>query len=627
MKFGACKKLLSVFLFAAVLVAVLVCPIYGVASAATYGGKDAADLWYFGEGALNLAQAKQIVDGWDKSKLPTVVIAISDTGVDTSHELFEDVLYKNDKGQVVGYNSRTGKVVDASGLADHEDKHGNSVTGVAAMLIKELGLQNNIKIYPIKSNSVDKNGNEVATFNINSLKNAINHAKDIKADILNLSFSVLAKDDPDGIWIGDKNELQYTIDSAARDGMFIVAAAGNAGLDSEETDGNGKYANRAYPASSDNVFAVMSYDKNGSIISNYGSAYDIAAPGKEIYTASDPRGESIYKVTEGTSMASPIAAVTAALLKLRYAAEGKTMDKSVYDLMRNLDLQTVDKKVGDAVRYKIKRLDLVTVLTQDFDNTVFDYLPPVAIGISHDGPLGEEEYANTVTMYATRVRPVSFIAKFDPERVDPDIKSLVEWVLRTPDGSERVLATGETFVYDAKVYGKSSIIARLPGFDIEEKSQDFFIEYGEYYPDDVRVTFENNVGDGVKYAPSKGVIYTGEKTVFSLTGIEYVDPDVNIRWFVNDVLVAEGEGMTKFEYTPSKTGKQIIAAQYGDRPKISTDYVFSAEVRHFIARPLDLSMLIIGIAIVVVAIALVTAAAVKRKKGKTDGSVDDSVAQ
>jgi len=210
MKAGAFKKLLFILLFAAVLsTAVLSYPVCGAAFAADYGDKDAADLWYYGEDALNLANARQIVDGWDKTKLPTVVIAISDTGVDASHELFKYVLYKNDKGEIEGYNSRTGKTVGASGLADHKDKHGNSVTGVAAMLIKELGLQDRIKIYPIKSNSLDKEGNEVATFNIASLKNAIKHAGEIKADVLNLSFNVLAKDDPNGDWIGDKNELQY----------------------------------------------------------------------------------------------------------------------------------------------------------------------------------------------------------------------------------------------------------------------------------------------------------------------------------------------------------------------------------------------------------------------------------
>jgi len=409
--------------------------------------------------------------------------------------------------------------------------------------------------------------------------------------------------------------------------MFIVAAAGNAGLDSEETDRNGKYVNRAYPASSPNVFAVMSYDKNGNIISNYGSAYDIAAPGKDIYTAAYPSGDNGYKVTEGSSMATPIAAVAAALLKLRFAAEGKAMDKSTADFMRNLDLKTTDKKIGETVKYKIKRLDLLTVLTQDFDNTVFDYLPPVGIGITHDGALGEGEYSNTIKMYATRVKPVKFIATFEPERVDPDIKSLVEWVLRTPDGKETVLGRGETFVYNAKVYGNSVIVARLPDFDIEEKSQDIYIEYGEYYPDDVRVTYLKNAGDDVDTAPSKGTIYTSEKTVFSLTGIEFVDPDVSIKWFVNDVLVAEGEGLTIFEYTPTKTGRQVISAQYGERPKISTDYVFVAQVRHFIARPLDLSMLLIGLSIVIVAVSLTAAAAVKRKKKEKSDDGEDIAAQ
>ena len=128
------------------------------------------------------------------------------------------------------------------------------------------------------------------------------------------------------------------------------------------------------------------------------------------------------------------------------------------------------------------------------------------------------------------------------------------------------------------------------------------------------MTYAANAHDGVNDAPSRGVLYTTETTTFSLTGIEYVDTTKTIKWFVNGEQVATG---ITFDFKPSKSGKYIISAQYDNEPVIRSDYVFTANVRPFIARPLDLSMLVIGLALIIAAGTIAIVVAVKKKRAKS----------
>ena len=122
MKANLSKNLMTVCLLAILVAALLLCPIYGgVSYGLEYGDKIAEDLWFFGEDALNLAGAQSVVNGWDKSTLSPVIIAVADTGIDLSHDLFNGVLY-SENGEVVGFNSRTNTVVKGDALADNAKK-------------------------------------------------------------------------------------------------------------------------------------------------------------------------------------------------------------------------------------------------------------------------------------------------------------------------------------------------------------------------------------------------------------------------------------------------------------------------------------------------------------------------
>ncbi|MDE6059938.1 MAG: S8 family serine peptidase, partial [Clostridia bacterium] len=104
-----------------------------------------------------------------------------------------------------------------------------------------------------------------------------------------------------------------------------------------------------YPAASANVIGVMNYQSIGGIpvlsgTSNYGAAYDICAPGGNIYSVNGNTSES-YVLRSGTSMASPIVAFAAALATLKYRALGDEMSKTeLADIVRNLSSSTLTHK-------------------------------------------------------------------------------------------------------------------------------------------------------------------------------------------------------------------------------------------------------------------------------------------
>ncbi|MDE6302743.1 MAG: S8 family serine peptidase, partial [Clostridia bacterium] len=632
MKTKVVKSLMFVCLITALVAVISAYPLCGnVAQAASYGGSEFEDLWYYGEGALDIGAAKTVVDGWDKSRLSQKIIAVIDTGIDASHELFDGVLYKDKNGNEIGYNSRTDKVEPVANLKDNSTdgkgkpaKHGTSVAGVIAMLIKEFGLENYISILPIKAD--ERNSKGQYTISVDATVKGIKYAQSIGADAVNMSFG-LRKNSEDGdgtIWSEDATDksLVNAIYSAA-DSVFIVAAAGNNGSDSAVAN------NIFYPAGQAAVYSVMGYgaavsgssgEYNKNVLtasSNYGKVYDVAAPGVDVYTAFSADGNTYHNML-GSSLATPIATFAGVLLKLRYEAESDTPLSGAYvtSYMRNLDLRTVKKE-----NYDIKCLDLKTVVTQNFEETPFDYVPPKGIELVHNGTYGKDKYKDDIVMHATSVSELEFTAKLSPHgQVDPDLYSSIEWVLRkeigkseieeTPIYEETHLGYGAKLNYTPKVFGKTIVVAILHGEDDKtfEAEQSLYIEYGPYLVGEVRVTYAQNVNDDVDVAPSSGVLYTTETTVFGLTGIQFVDKSVTIKWYVDGVLVDEGE---TFAYTPTKSGKHRISAQYGDNPRINTTFVFVADVKVALARPLYLTLFLIGLAALIGA---TVAIVVKKKK-------------
>lgn len=616
MKYGISKKLI----FIAVLVALTVAAVFayplsaGFASAAEYGDVDSSALWYFGDGALKVQSAKTVIDGWDKSKLREKVIAVIDTGIDYKHELFDGVLYTNAEGTPVGYDARKKVEIPLDEMKDtaNDDKHGNAISGVVAMTVKELGLQDYIKIYPIKANTIDKNGVEQKSFSVANVVEAIKQAEKIGADAVNMSFGLL-NNGIDLEWAVNK-ELKDTL-AMVSENSLIVASAGNDGLNSADGD-----RNLFYPACHDGVLSVMAYARNGMWTkSNYGSVYDVAGPGEDIYTAKYADGNT-YQTMEGTSLATPIACVTGALIKLRYEAEGKSV--SSFELsryMRNLDGRTVTKN-----GVEVRCIDFYTAVTQDFENTQYIYDDPTSLELTHNGEYGKDDYDDIIYQRANAVSPVTFVAKINPfGNTDPGLDGAVQWIEQRQGKPDNILGNGLRLAYTPTYIDETvTIIARLRFGDTTfEQAQEVYLSSVDFYVGEASVTYLGKVSQGVDNVPTSGVLYITETTVFSLTGIEYIGDKkkAKITWYVDGKIA--GEGAT-FAYSPKDKGRHVISARYDGTP---IPREFTATVKPAIARPLDLSMLIIGLAIAVAVIAVIIVIAVKRKRSKIHTQTEEEI--
>ncbi|NDV62408.1 S8 family serine peptidase [Puniceicoccales bacterium CK1056] len=118
----------------------------------------------------------------------------------------------------------------------------------------------------------------------------------------------------------DSGVLRQAVNYASENGVVMVAAAGNDGM------------NRlTYPAAYASVIGVNAVDANGNRtpFSNYGEGLDIAAPGYHVHALWDEEG---YVFFDGTSASAPLVSGMAARLLQTGAA---TTPAAVQSLIRN----------------------------------------------------------------------------------------------------------------------------------------------------------------------------------------------------------------------------------------------------------------------------------------------------
>lgn len=243
------------------------------------------------------------------------IVAVIDTGVDTSHPVLQPVLLpgydftrnqagasewldvpqlqngrnddSNDEGPVIVQQS-SAAVLDQSSAAVLDGGpysafgHGTMTTGLVHLVAPKA------KILPLKAFASDGTGY------LSNIVAALYYAVQHQANVVNMSFDVSTP----------SAALSQAVSYANQSGVVLVAAAGN-----ENTSAP------AYPAAMNgNVMGIASttdWDARSSF-SNYGSAdVWIAAPG-EYVISTFPGGT--YASASGTSFSSPLVAGAAALL-------------------------------------------------------------------------------------------------------------------------------------------------------------------------------------------------------------------------------------------------------------------------------------------------------------------------
>ncbi len=300
------------------------------------------DQWHFE--TLGLEEAWETGTG-DNS----IVVAVLDTGVDLDHPDLVNNLWRNgDEIEGDGLdNDGNGYIDDVHGwdyvgydgdpAPDHgvgsdmgSISHGTFIAGTIGAMTNNgegvAGINWDVKIMSVRI--LDNHGVGGSAL----ARQGVEYAVENGADVINLSFTGY---DPD-------NTFRRAIREAYEAGVVVVAAVGN-------TSGGGTNVdNRAiFPAcfgeraDEDWILGVASTDENDvkSDFSNYGSiCTDISAPGENItstvYQSDSWTGfEEYYEEGwSGTSMAAPMVAGAAALLKATYNSLDPNDIKSILKL-------------------------------------------------------------------------------------------------------------------------------------------------------------------------------------------------------------------------------------------------------------------------------------------------------
>lgn len=259
-----------------------------------------------------------VMPAWDTTMGSSdLIIGVLDTGIDINHTQLADNIYRN-TNEISGNgidDDNNGYVDDINGWDFyHEDNsvydtfinnnstttydyHGTHVAGIIAAKADTAGVRGvapNVKILPLKF--LDDANSGLTSDAIE----AISYAKNMGIQIANCS------------WGGDESDpLLY---NAMRDsGILFICAAGN--------NGKNLATYPMYPASYDlaNILTVAAIDNKGALasFSNYGTAVDVAAPGRLILSTypGNAYPSNAYKYMDGTSMATPFVTGIAALLK------------------------------------------------------------------------------------------------------------------------------------------------------------------------------------------------------------------------------------------------------------------------------------------------------------------------
>ncbi len=231
----------------------------------------------------------------------SVTIAIVDSGVDLEHPDLKAKLVKPKS------------TVDAT--AKDDMGHGTHVAGIAAAITNNnegiAGLAANAKIMPVRVLG-GPSGGSAAT-----IAEGVIYAADNGADVINMSLGLYEKPEV----------LEKAVKYALSKNVVIVATMGNNNIE-----------RKRYPAAFDGVIAVGSTDSadKKSNFSNFGDWISVSAPGSDILSTFPTypvqiNGTKTYASLSGTSMAAPLVAGLAGLIRSQHAGMAPAQVKALIE--------------------------------------------------------------------------------------------------------------------------------------------------------------------------------------------------------------------------------------------------------------------------------------------------------
>lgn len=301
-------------------------------STQAYGwGYDAIDVAPYQEYLTNMSTTEE------------VVVAVVDTGINTSHNMFKNRIVTDSKGNYVGI-AETETTYTYSGYDFEDDNgHGTHVSGIICDTTPS-----NVKILPIKLLNYQGSFSYSSLIFYELLFNKIVELKKTYNIVcVNMSFGA------DGATLTEVNQVNYYFQNILiKNNILPITAAGNKIPISSGGDGtcHDISTKLSLPASCSSGVTVSAlghsnstyyYDSNYSY---YGSLVDISAPGTAVRSAwigsSNKASAYTYKVESGTSMATPYVSAVVALLCLDPIYTGKAdvvvVEQRMYELAIDL---------------------------------------------------------------------------------------------------------------------------------------------------------------------------------------------------------------------------------------------------------------------------------------------------
>lgn len=280
-----------------------------------------------------------------------VVVAVIDTGVDYNHLDLRNNIWVNPL-EIPNNgidDDNNGYVDDINGwncVGDNNDPmddngHGTHVAGIIAAennSIGSVGVAFNTKIMVLKA------GNSSGYFTNSDIAEAIQYAYMNGASVINMSFGGTS------ISLAVEEALENAYNQC-----ILVAAAGNDSSCNQPLCEIHIAASPTYPAALPYVIGVMSCNENGTMISNFSNfdhfpsnnvEYEVAACGEKIYSTW-PNNK--YNTLNGTSMAAPVVAGVAALLRSTYTDRNQYSTKFIQSQIVN-NGQNVSFIVDDEIK-------------------------------------------------------------------------------------------------------------------------------------------------------------------------------------------------------------------------------------------------------------------------------------
>jgi Subtilase family len=208
------------------------------------------------------------------------------------------------------------------GLEFKPQPHGTGMAGAMASHRRLVGVAPGARILAVNAFGSDT---ESAYGTTEQILKGIDWAIAKGAKVINMSFA------------GPRDPLvQLALKRAYDKGIVLVAAAGNAGPQSEPL----------FPAADPNVIAVTATDVNDAILpqANQGAHIAVAAPGVDILV---PAPNAQYQITSGTSVAAAeVSGVVALMLERKPDADPELIRRALQTTAKDLGPRGRDDQFG-----------------------------------------------------------------------------------------------------------------------------------------------------------------------------------------------------------------------------------------------------------------------------------------